>query len=96
VVIDWPHTGERIRGRENYLAIQREYPGVWHCTIGHVVEGPGVVVADVWVDHADIPRCHCAGYYECRGGVVMRGTEYWTTLTAEEPPAWRARWAERT
>lgn len=29
VVVDWPASGERIRGRANVVAVNREYPEGW-------------------------------------------------------------------
>jgi ketosteroid isomerase-like protein len=28
-VCEWPQSRERIRGRENYVAINQNYPGTW-------------------------------------------------------------------
>jgi hypothetical protein len=92
-VIDWPHSGERIRGRDNYVAMQREYPGAWTCRILSVSPGPERVAAEVRVDH-EAEVCFGCGFYEVRDGVVLRGTEYWTTARSQEPVAWRSHLTE--
>lgn len=95
VVVDWPHTGERIRGRDNYLAVQQNYPEGWHIDVLRVVESDAGVVSEVRVDHGET-SFYCAAFYDLRGGCISGGTEYWIEARAEEPAFWRARWTERT
>lgn len=93
VVIDWPHSGESIRGRENFIAMQRDYPGNWHLTILSVSAGPEKVAAEVRVDHEN-EVCFGSGFYEIRDGRIVRGTEYWTTARSQEPVRWRSHLTE--
>jgi ketosteroid isomerase-like protein len=94
VVFDWPHSGERIRGLENFMAIQRNYPDGWRIDVLRVAEAGNAVAAEVRVDHGET-SFYCAGFYELRDGRISAGTEYWVEARSEEPPAWRARWTER-
>jgi hypothetical protein len=94
VVVDWPHSGERLRGRENYMAVQRNYPEGWRVDVLRVVATGDVAAAEVKVEHGE-ERFFCAGFYELRDARIVKGTEYWVTAGAEEPPAWRAPWTER-
>src|ERR671917_156530 len=50
-VLDWPQSHERIRGRDNFAAMNEEYPahGVWRFTINKIVGQGGEVVTDVSV-----------------------------------------------
>ncbi len=93
VVIDWPHSGERIRGRENYVAMQSEYPGGWHVTVLSVSASPEKVASEVRVDHED-EVCFGSGFYEVQRGQIVSGTEYWTTARSQEPLAWRSHLTE--
>ena len=34
----WPNTRERIHGRENFIALNENYPGVWRCTVQRLEE----------------------------------------------------------
>ena len=90
VVIEWPHTGERIRGRDNYVAIQREYPGNWRSELVSLFGGDEGVASTVRVIH-EKETCYGCGVYQVERGLVLRGVEYWTTANSEEPPAWRGR-----
>ncbi len=93
VVVDWPNTGERMRGRENYLAVQREYPEGWHIEVLRIVDGGDEVVSEVRVDQ-DGKRFYASSFFELDAGKIARAVEYWSTGEPEEPPAWRAPWTE--
>jgi len=50
-VLEWPQSGERIRGRENYAAMNEEYPthGLWRFTINRITGDDVQAVTDVTV-----------------------------------------------
>src|SRR5215831_4930064 len=59
-VLDWPQSGERIRGRDNYAAMNEQYPtttGRWTFIINRVVGNDNEAVSDVTVsDGVQIAR----------------------------------------
>lgn len=95
VVVEWPHTGERIEGRESYVAVNREYPEGWHLRIERVLVDDACTMAVVHVEHP--PHAFvCVGVYEVAAGLIARGTEYWVTERGEQAPTWRAPYARRS
>src|SRR5947207_837182 len=50
-VLEWPQTGERIRGAERFARMNQEYPadGLWRFTINRLVGGESEAVSDVTV-----------------------------------------------
>lgn len=94
VVVDWPNTGERMRGRGNYLAVQREYPEGWHIEVLRIVDGGDQVASEVRVDRGG-QRFYASSFFELADGRIVRAVEYWSSGEPEEPPAWRAPWTER-
>jgi ketosteroid isomerase-like protein len=92
-VVDWPNTGERMRGRENYLAVQREYPEGWHIEVLRVVDGGDVVVSEIRVDQAG-KRFFAVSLFELSGGQIVRAVEYWSDGEPAPAPEWRAPWTE--
>lgn len=94
LVVDWPNTGERMRGRENFLAVQRAYPEGWHIDVLRIVDGGDQVASEVRVDQ-DGKRFYASSFFELADGRITRAVEYWSTGEPEEPPAWRAPWTER-
>jgi ketosteroid isomerase-like protein len=93
VVVDWPNTGERMRGRENYLAVQREYPEGWHVEVLRIVDAGDSVVSEVRVDQGD-QRFFAASFFELSGRKIVRAVEYWSDGEPSPAPGWRAQWME--
>jgi hypothetical protein len=92
-VLEFPQSGERIRGRANIIAFRTAYPAnvtfEMHRTIGR---------NDLWVNeytiHYNGERPHkVVGIMEFRDGQVVRERIY--INEPWEPPAWRAQWVER-
>src|SRR6185503_9738292 len=50
-VLEWPQSGERIRGRDNFAAINTFYPaaGKWTFKVNHIVMEGEIVATDVSV-----------------------------------------------
>jgi len=93
-LLDWPQSGERIRGRENFVALNRHYPaaGRWRITVLRLIADEGGVATEVAV--TDGQRADRAvTFSELRDGRIVRQTEYWSD--GVEPAPWRARWVER-
>ncbi|WP_323369389.1 nuclear transport factor 2 family protein [Streptomyces alkaliterrae] len=101
VVVEWPVSRERMRGRENFLAVQREYPEGWSIRVLRLVgggpagEGGGAVASEVEVPMEGVGVFRVASFWTVRAGLVVAGTEYWTGPEADPSPSWRARWVER-
>ena len=94
MVCRWPHSDERFEGADNFIAMNRAYPEGWRITIVDVAEIPGGAVSRIRVDQAGT-RFHAASFFTVRGGLIEDAVEYWVTEGSEEPPDWRARFAER-
>ena len=77
-VLDWPQSGERIRGRDNYAAMNREYPahGPWTFTINRLFGSDDQAVSDVTVsDGVQIARA--ISFFEITEGKIVKMVEYW-------------------
>lgn len=95
VVVEWPASGERIVGRDNVVAVNREYPEGWAIDVLRVIGAGDDVVSEVEVPHEGIGVFRAASFWTVRDGLIESGREYWIGVGAEEPPAWRSRYAER-
>ena len=60
-----------------------------------IVADSDQVVSEVEVPHEDLGVFRVASFWTVAGDQITRGTEYWTSLGAEESPAWRAAYVER-
>ena len=93
-ILEWPQSGERIRGRTNFVAINEHYPahGRWEITIHRIIGEGDEVVSDVGVtDGAIIGRA--ITFSTIRDGKILHQTEFWPD--PYEPAAWRAGWVEK-
>jgi ketosteroid isomerase-like protein len=92
LVTDWPQTRERIRGGDNFIALNSAYPGDWHITVEEALgDGDRAAVRATIVNGAEI--FHASGFYEVRDGRIVRSVEFFADPGA--PPYDRSRWAER-
>lgn len=91
----WPQSGEMIRGRENFAAINTAYPakGPWQFTIHRLVAEGDSVVSDVTVTDSDLVAT-VVSFHTVRGEQIARQVEYWPD--PYEAPAWRAKWVSTT
>ena len=93
-VLDWPQSGERIRGRENFAAINTYFPaeGEWQFTVNKILAQGDEVVTDVTVtDGSRTDRV--ITFSTVKNGKIWKQVEFWPEPF--EAPEWRARWVEK-
>jgi ketosteroid isomerase-like protein len=92
-VLDWPQSGERVCGRENFVAINENYPahGRWKFEIHRIIAEGDQVVSDVEVTDGAITG-RAITFSTIHEGKILRQTEFWPDPF--EAPAWRSRWVE--
>ena len=92
-VLDWPQSGERIRGRENFVLINTHYPaaGRWQIALEQLVAEGDQVVTQVTVSDGAV-RAQAITFSTVRDGRIWRQVEYWPDPFPAA--AWRAQWVE--
>lgn len=93
-VLDWPQSGERIRGRSNFAAVNAHYPaaGPWRFTVHELIADEQGVASEVLVTAPAI-RTPVVSFFAVRGGTIWHMREYWPDPFVAA--AWRAAWVER-
>jgi ketosteroid isomerase-like protein len=93
-VLEWPQSGERIRGRANFVAINENYPahGRWEFTIHRILAEDDEAVSDVGVTDG-VVTAKVITFSTVRDGRILRQIEFWPDPF--EPAAWRTQWVER-
>jgi ketosteroid isomerase-like protein len=88
---EWPQSLERIRGRENFVAVNKNYPGRWRIAIQRLIASGNQVATEVTLSYED-QLLRAVSFFELRDGKIVRETDYWPE--ASSAPEWRAQWVE--
>jgi limonene-1,2-epoxide hydrolase len=93
-LLEWPQSGERIRGPANFIAVNEHYPaaGRWHFTIHRLIGEGAEVVSDVSVTDGVITG-RAITFSTVRDRKIVQQVEYWPDPF--EAAEWRAQWVER-
>lgn len=93
-ILEWPQSGERIRGRANFVAVNENYPahGRWVFTIHRILAEGDEVVSDVSVTDG-VVNARVITFSTVRDGRIRHQIEFWPDPF--EAAAWRAPWVER-
>ena len=93
-VQEWPQSGERIRGADSALAIDRNFPGgMPSMTPRRTLAQGDLAISETELTYADGSRYLGVSVMEFRDGLISKETDYFA-----EPfvaPQWRAQWVER-
>ena len=86
-----PATEEHLVGREEVIALQRDYPEPWgELRVLRVVGDVATAVAEVEIaGPAGVFRC--VAFWTLHEELLHGGVEYWVTVGGDEPPADRRR-----
>ena len=88
----WPNTRERIRGPENFIALNENYPGAWRCTVRRIDEYADTVVTVTEISDGDTSLI-AVSFFVVRNGQIARAEEYFADNGP--PPHDRSAFAER-
>jgi ketosteroid isomerase-like protein len=77
-VLDWPQSGERIRGRDNFAAVNANYPaaGPWSFTVQHLLTDAHKAASEVIANAPSISTPFIS-FFEARDGKIWHMREYW-------------------
>jgi ketosteroid isomerase-like protein len=93
-VQEWPQSGERIVGRNNAIAINRNFPGgLPTMKFRRTLANGELAVLEVDLTYADGSRYMGVSVIEIRDGRVVKETDYFAQPFVA--PQWRAQWVEK-
>ena len=93
VIMEWPQSGERIRGSRNRNEIYRHFPSLPTVTPRRLMGEGDLWVLEAILDYGDGDRYQCVFVFEMRDGLIAKETAYWAKPFPA--PDWRAPWVER-
>ncbi|MGC9269391.1 nuclear transport factor 2 family protein [Acidiphilium sp.] len=93
-VLDWPQSGERIRGGHNFASMNAEYPakGAWCFTVNRIIGQHEEVVSDVSVTDG-VQSARAISFFTLSGGKIIKIVEFWPENF--EPSPSREKFTER-
>jgi ketosteroid isomerase-like protein len=93
VVMEWPQSGERIRGGANRREIYSRFPALPRATPRRLTGSGSHWVLEATLDYGDGEPYQCVFLFEMRDGLIAREVAYWAKPFPA--PEWRAPWVER-
>ena len=78
-LIDWPCSGERIVGRDDFAAVQAGYPtntGRWDFDVHRIVAEDDIVVSEVTVSDGE-QAARVVAFSVLDGSLIAHQVEYW-------------------
>ncbi|THJ65478.1 nuclear transport factor 2 family protein [Arthrobacter echini] len=94
VEVFWPVTREIIRGRDNMVAVNSQYPNGWSIDVLNAYDAGDVVISEVQVPQEDVGIFRVVSLWTVIDGVITSGREYWTLYGGEEGADWRRRYTD--
>jgi hypothetical protein len=91
-VLEYPQSGERIRGRANIQLTRSRQPSKKRFTVRRIIGSGELWVTEFILTYDDKPS-YTVSVMEFRDDQVVRETQYFADPF--EAAAWRARWVER-
>ena len=91
VVIEWPQSGEVIRGKQKIRELRLAFPTPPTATLQRIVGSGDLWVIEMLFDYNG-DRYNTIVVHEYRDGLVVHETAYYGAPF--QPPAWRAKWVE--
>ena len=91
-VLDYPQSGERIRGRDHIQASRTAQPNAKRFTVRRIVGGGDLWISELVLTYDGNPN-YVVSIMEFEGGHVVRETQYFGEAFGPGPS--RAQWVER-
>jgi SnoaL-like domain len=91
-----PHTGEHLRGRDEVIGFQHDYPEPWGTlTVDRLIGDDDAVAAQISIVDPDGRGFAMAAFWTVRDGLLDDGLELWLDLGGLGPSRYRTELAAR-
>jgi ketosteroid isomerase-like protein len=75
-IAELPQSGESFRGRENFIAFNKAYPGKWRCTILQLVAQGDQIVTETQVSDGN-ETFIAVSFFTLKDGQIFHLREFW-------------------
>jgi hypothetical protein len=93
VLMEWPQSGERIRGNGNRREIYSRFPSLPKVLPRRVTGSGDSWVLEATLDYGDGDPYLAVFIFQLRDGLIVREIAYWSQ--SFPAPEWRSPWVER-
>ena len=93
VIMEWPQSGERIKGGQNRREIYSRFPSLPKVTPRQMTGSGDLWVLEANLDYGDGEPYQCVFVFKMREGLIAKEIAYWSKPFPA--PDWRAPWVER-
>jgi len=93
VLMEWPQSGERIRGNANRREIYSRFPSLPKVTPRQLTGSGDSWALEAALDYGDGDPFLAVFLFQLRDGLIAKETAYWSKPFPA--PDWRAPWIER-
>lgn len=93
VILEFPQSGERIRGASNRREVYRRFPSLPKVTPRRISGSGDLWVLEATLDYGDGDPYQAVFIFSMREGKIAREIGYWSKPFPA--PEWRAPWVER-
>ena len=93
VIMEWPQSGERIRGGKNRREIYSRFPSLPKVTPRRTTGSGDIWVLEASLDYGDGDPYQCVFIFQMRNGRIAKEIAYWSKPFPA--PEWRSAWIER-
>jgi ketosteroid isomerase-like protein len=91
-VVEWPQSGERIKGKNNIRAVNDNYPGFPKTKVSNIRVAGDLGIAEAELDY-DGKIYRGVSIVEFEDGKIRKQTDYFSEPF--EAPEWRTKWVEK-
>jgi len=93
VIMEWPQSGERVRGNANRREIYNRFPALPRVTPRQLTASGDLCVLEATLDYGDGDPYLAVFTFRLREGRIAKEIAYWSKPFPA--PDWRAPWVER-
>ncbi len=91
-IATWPQSKEKIKGANNFISVNRHYPGNHRIDVIHAFNVENKVITTVWMEADSGQKTFAHSIFEFQDGKIFMVEEYWAEPYAA--PDWRKQWVE--
>lgn len=92
-IIEWPQSGERIRGKQNIIALHEAAPFAVDIAVRRTIGSGDLWLTETTISYDGARPTKAVFIMEFRDGKVFRETDYFGEPF--DPPEYRSGWVER-